>query len=316
MPENVRPYRPPPPLAVPIILIVLGALFLYANYRPTFDPWLVLRTYWPLILIFVGVGQMLDSMRARQNPGGSSNSSIGATVAVVAFACVLGVLLWHGRAFSGGRHDSSYLHHESRTVELQDAKSANASVQASAGKLTIGGGSSHLLDADFSFSASYDVPRVDYHVASGVGQLTISQDDRNSDFGLSHNDWNLHFSNDVPLELKVDMGAGEGRLRLRDVPLTRLMVNIGAGQVDVDLTGDRKKDLDADIEGGVGQATIHLPTKVGVVVHASGGIGAINAHGLKHEDDEYTNDAYGKTPATIHLKVEGGVGEIDLIPEP
>jgi hypothetical protein len=91
---------------------------------------------------------------------------------------------------------------------------------------------------------------------------------------------------------------------------------MGAGQVDVDLTGDRKKDLDADIEGGVGQATVRLPSKVGVVVHASGGLGSINAHGFKHNDDEYTNDAYGKTPATIHLKVEGGVGEINLVEEP
>jgi hypothetical protein len=32
-------------------------------------------------------------------------------------------------------------------------------------------------------------------------------------------------------------------------------------------------------------------------------------------EDEYVNDAYGKTPATIHLKVEGGVGQITLIEE-
>jgi hypothetical protein len=314
MPENAQTQRPP--LAVPIILIAIGALFLYANYRPAFDPWLILKTYWPLILIFVGVGKMLDSMRARQNAGASTSSSIGATVAVVAFICVLGVLLWHGRAFSKGRRDYSLMHHESRTVERQDAKSVNSSVQASAGQVTIGGGSSHLLDADFSFSDSYATPQVDYHVDSGVGQLTISQDDRNSHFGVSHNDWNLRFSNDVPLELKIDMGAGQGHLRLRDIPLTRLTVNMGAGQVEVDLTGDRNKDLDADIEGGVGQATIRLPTRVGVVVHASGGLGSINAHGFKHDDDAYTNDAYGKTPATIHLKVEGGVGEINLIQEP
>jgi len=35
------------------------------------------------------------------------------------------------------------------------------------------------------------------------------------------------------------------------MPLTRLDLNTGAGQVDVDLTGDRKTDLTADIEGGV-----------------------------------------------------------------
>jgi hypothetical protein len=314
MPEVVQRRRSP--LAVPIILIVLGVLFLYANYRPGFDPWIILRTYWPLILIFIGVGKMLDSMRARQNPGGPSNSSIGATVAIVAFICILAVLFWHGRGLARGRHDYSLMHHESQTVDLQAAKSVNSSVQTSAGQLTISGGSSHLLEADFSFSDSYGSPHVDYHVDSGVGQLTISQDDRSSHFGVSHNDWNLHFNNEIPMELKVDMGAGQGRLRLRDLPLTRLKVDMGAGQVDVDLTGDRKKDLDADIEGGVGQATVRLPSKVGVVVHASGGLGSINARGFKHNGDEYTNDVYGKTPATIHLKVEGGVGEINLVEEP
>jgi hypothetical protein len=314
MPPDTQAQRPP--LAVPIILIAVGAIFLYANYRPGFDPWLILKTYWPLILIFIGLGKMIDSMRARQNPGAPAGSSIGATVAVVAFICVLAVLLWHGRAFSKGRHDSSLMHHQSRTVDREDARSVRASVEAAAGQLNISGGSNRLLDADFAFSDSYAIPQVNYHIDSGVGQLTISQDDHDTPFGISHNDWNLHFSNDVPLELKVDMGAGHGNFRLRDLLLTRLTVNMGAGQVDVDLTGDRDKDLDADIEGGVGQATIRLPSKVGVVVHASGGLGSINAHGLKHEGDEYTNDVYGKTNATIRLKVEGGVGQINLIPEP
>ena len=62
--------------------------------------------------------------------------------------------------------------------------------------------------------------------------------------------------------------------------------------------------------------TVRLPRKVGVVVRASGGIGAVDAHGLRHENDEYTNEAYGKTPATIHLTVQGGVGQISLIEEP
>src|SRR6202007_2179741 len=99
-------------------------------------------------------------------------------------------------------------------------------------------------------------------------------------------------------------------------PVTRRDMTMGAGQADLDLTGDRRKDLIANLEGGVGQVTIRLPRKVGVVVRASGGIGSIDAHGLRHENGEYTNEAYGKTPATIRLKVEGGVGQISLIEEP
>jgi hypothetical protein len=146
--------------------------------------------------------------------------------------------------------------------------------------------------------------------------LRISQDDENQIHTSSDNHWTLHLANDVPLEIKIDMGAGHGNLRLRDIAVTRLNLDMGAGQVDVDLTGDRKSDLTADIEGGVGEANIRLPKNVGVIVHASGGLGTIDAHGLKHDGDEYTNELYGKSPVTIHLKVEGGVGRIVLTQEP
>jgi len=305
-------------LVLPIVLITIGGMFLYANWRPAFDPWPILRTYWPLILVFVGLGKMWDVTRARQNPDGTVGSgvSLGATFGALAFVLVLVILFWHGRAFTHTRHFSGDLQHQSRTVDAQGAKSVHVSLETSAGEFDISGGSSHLLDADFNYSGSYETPRVDYNVADGVGHLSISQDDGSTHFNAAHNQWNLRFSSEVPLELKVEMGAGRGQLHLRDMPVTRLEMSMGAGQADLDLTGDRKNDLVADLEGGVGQVTIRLPRKVGVVARASGGIGSVEAHGLRHEGDEYTNEVYGKTPATIHLTVQGGVGQISLIEEP
>ena len=314
MPENVRQERPP--LVFPIVLITVGVLFLYANYRPAFDPWYVLKTYWPLILIFLGLAKIFDSARA--NRGSNANAgpwSAGATIGFVALIVVMIILLFHSHAFSHSRAFRSAVKHESQHVDLQGANSIEASIQSPAGQLTVDGGSSRALEADFNFAESYGAPVVDYHVASGIGQINVTQDHDEPHFGVSHNDWNLRFNDAIPLELKVDMGAGEGRLHLRDVPVTRLTLNMGAGRVFVDLTGDRKKDVDADIQGGVGEATVRLPKHVGVIAHASGGIGGISAPDFKKEDDEYTNDVYGKTPATIHLKVEGGVGSIKLLME-
>ncbi len=302
-------------LVFPIVLIGFGVLFLLRRWNPAFEPWSILRTYWPLILIFIGIGKIWDNVQRSRNPNAPPGISLGATFGAVAFVLVIGMLIWHGRGFSRGRGGVFGTKHTTKIIEPQRAKSARAKLEMSAGQLTINGGSANLLEADFSFSDSYDEPRVEYNVAEGVGQLTVAQDSRSVHIGHSENDWSLHFSKDIPLELKIDMGAGQGNLHLRDVPLTRLDLNIGAGQVDVDLTGDRKTDLTADIEGGVGQANIRLPKNVGVIVHASGGIGSIDAHGLKHEDGTYTNDAYGKTPVTIRLKVEGGIGEIVLSQE-
>ncbi|HEV3375114.1 MAG TPA: toast rack family protein [Candidatus Acidoferrum sp.] len=302
-------------LLFPILLITIGGLFLYANWRPSFDPWPVLTTYWPLILIFLGLGKMWDVSRRRQNPD-APRSSVGATVGILAVVLLLFALLWHGRAFSHGRRFSSSLRHDARTVDLEGAKTVRADLSIGAGQLTLRGGSSHLLDADFDYFAREGSPQVEYTVDAGKGELKISQEGGEPNIGGTNNTWSLHFGNSVPLDLKIDMGAGEGDLRLRDLDVTNLNVNMGAGRVEVDLTGDRKKDLDADIEGGVGQAVIRLPRKIGVIVNASGGIGTIDASGLKHDGDEYTNAAYGKSPVTIRLKVEGGVGQISLIQEP
>jgi hypothetical protein len=313
MPQDGSPRRVS--LVVPIILIVVGALFLIRSWRPAFDPWSILGDYWPLLLIFVGIGMVWDNMQKKRSPDGRGGISVGSTIGVLAFVLVLVALLWHGRTFSRRHGFNSRSAHAVQTVDLQGAKTAQAKLDMGAGELNIYSGTNHLLDADFTFSGSFDEPRVDYNVREGVGHMTISQDSHSPHFGNSQNEWNLHFSKDVPLELRIDMGAGQGNLHFRDVPLIRLDLNMGAGQVDVDLTGVRKTDLTADIEGGVGQANIRLPRNVGVIAHASGGIGSITAHGLKHNGDEYTNEAYGKSPVTIHLKVQGGIGDIVLTEE-
>ena len=57
-------------LVVPILLIALGALFLFRSWHPGFEPFHFLRTNWQLtlalILILVGLGKIWDSSRSRR----------------------------------------------------------------------------------------------------------------------------------------------------------------------------------------------------------------------------------------------------------
>jgi hypothetical protein len=87
---------------------------------------------------------------------------------------------------------------------------------------------------------------------------------------------------------------------------------MGAGKITVDLTGDYAQDFDASIQGGVGEATVLLPSEVGVKAKAEGGLGKINAKGLKRVGDSYVNDAYGESDVNLSVDVQGGVGEINL----
>jgi len=108
------------------------------------------------------------------------------------------------------------------------------------------------------------------------------------------------------------MGAGESDLDLDSLTLKGLDLQMGAGKTTVDLTGDYAQSFVASIQGGVGEATVLLPSEVGVKAKAEGGLGKINAERLKTVDDSYVNDAYGESDVTLNVDVQGSVGEINL----
>src|SRR5215469_11119643 len=121
----------------PVVLITLGALFLYRSWRPEFSPWPLLWTYWPLILVAIGLAKIWDYSRQRQiasdpnAPGGARPAiSAGATVAAVAFVLVIVVVLWHGGRRIGARN-GGFSKHEDHVVDLQGAKKVKASIQLS-----------------------------------------------------------------------------------------------------------------------------------------------------------------------------------------
>jgi N-terminal domain of toast_rack, DUF2154/Domain of unknown function (DUF5668) len=298
----------------PLLLIAFGVLVLIERANPAFDPWPVLRHYWPLILIFVGAGMILDRTRQPQNPEDPAPFPIGSTIGTLLFLLIILALIWrhHPAGHLEIVNASRSLAHSSQIVEAQGAKAIRMTVDMPAGELRMDGGTDHVLVADFSHGSAWEAPNVNYSVANGVGELHIEQASGGKLVTSSDNTWNLKVNDSIPLNLEVDLGAGKGEFRFAKVNLTRFELNIGAGQADVDLSGERAKDLEAEIQGGVGEATVRLPKNVGVVAVVHGGLGSIDTHGLKEEDGQYVNEAYGKSPTTIHLTVQGGIGSIRL----
>jgi len=291
-----------------VLLVALGLLFLYSNFRPGLDPWPLLSRYWPLLLIFLGLGKVWDQFRPRDSSQAGRAWLGGGEIAVILLLVVAGIALSFQTA--------SRRLHDVEAIDRQGSEPVRVHIQMPAGELKLSGGANKLMEADFNYDEAEGKPEASYRVSGGTGELDVSQPGKKFHFGPAHNDWNIRLANDVPMQLKVDMGAGQSDLKVGGLSLTRLDISMGAGQFTADLTGDWKKDLDAEIHGGVGHAIILLPEDVGVRVHATGGIGSISSGGLKRDGDEYVNDMYGKSPVTLRLDVSGGVGNIDLRPTP
>ena len=214
----------------------------------------------------------------------------------------------------GGTQQVGEMQRESRSIQAQDAQAVRSKLQMGAGELNITGGADQLMEGEFSYNVSNWKPKVSYDVSGERGALTVKQGSGGGVRlgGDARNEWDISLNDEVPTDLVVEMGAGESDLDLDSLTLTGLDLQMGAGKTTVDLTGDYAQDFDASIEGGVGQATVLLPSEVGVKAKAEGGLGKINAKGLKREGDSYVNDAYGNSGVTLSVDVQGGVGQINL----
>jgi hypothetical protein len=215
---------------------------------------------------------------------------------------------------SCGRQSIGEMERESQAIDLENAQSVRAELRMGAGELNVTGGADALMEADFAYNVADWEPEVDYDVSGDTGELKVEQGS-GEDIPLGgepRNEWDLRFNDDVPIDLNVQMGAGESDLDLDSLTLTGLDLQMGAGETTVDLTGSYDRDIAATIEGGVGEATVQLPSEIGVRVNAEGGLGQINAEGLQREGDAYVNDAYGDSDVTLDVDVRGGVGQINL----
>jgi hypothetical protein len=205
--------------------------------------------------------------------------------------------------------------HETQSIELDKSEMARVEIKMGVGELTVDGGSSKLLDADFTYNVASWKPVIRSDSSSFRKQITIEQP-RGSHGGSHVNyKWNIHLNDTVPMDVVAHLGAGDARINLGTVSLRSLEMNMGVGEVRVDLRGKPARDYTVSVHGGVGQATIYLPRDVGIIANAQGGIGDINVRGLEKRGGSWINPAHENAPVTIHLDVKGGVGEIRLIAE-
>ena len=204
--------------------------------------------------------------------------------------------------------------YDSSTVELEGAESVQVNLEMGAGELRVTDGSQKLMRADFSYNIGEWKPKVQYEHAAKRGTLTVSQPGtHHTHLGNTRYQWDLQLNNKVPMDLKVNFGAGDARLDVGSLDLRSVEIDMGVGKLVMDLHGKPKQDYEVHVNGGVGEATIKLPSDVGIWAEASGGIGAINVHGLRKEGSHWESDTIGRSKVKIRVNVQGGIGAVNLI---
>jgi hypothetical protein len=204
---------------------------------------------------------------------------------------------------------------ETRVIPRDTSEAARVDLRMGAGELRVNGGAEDLMDAEFNYNVSRWQPQVRYRSFAGRADLTVRQPEGFQHLRNSTYDWDLRLNNEIPMDLLIHFGAGEARLNLGSLNLRSVQVDMGVGEINLDLRGSPRRDYDVRIRGGVGEATIHLPPDAGIYAIAEGGIGDIKVRGLRQEGRHWVNELYGNAKTQIRVDVRGGVGAINLFAE-
>lgn len=200
-------------------------------------------------------------------------------------------------------------------IALGEASELVALVEMGAGQLSITGGADGAMDAGYEFSNNEWRPEVDYTVRDGEGRLSVRTPSRPrlNLTGHIRYIWDIAFPDDVPLDLSVNMGAGESTLDLRTLDVRQLEVRLGAGDTTIDLPGDGRSDLTADITAGAGALKVRVPSHIGVrVVGHRDGIGSYEADGFIQDGDALVNSAYEDADTRYDITLRRGVGDVTI----
>src|SRR5215211_2217074 len=117
--------------------------------------------------------------------------------------------------------------HESRSIDLDKSERVRMELKMPVGELSVRGGAQKLLDADFTYNVAEWKPDIRYSSSGGAGDLILEQRGPTSSSGNAKNRWDLRFNDKVPLDLRVEFGAGEAKLSLGSLSLRTVDFQMG-----------------------------------------------------------------------------------------
>lgn len=245
-------------LLFPLILIGLGALFFAGNfgYIPPVSARALLQL-WPLILVVVGIEMIV----ARRDP------LLALVVEIVVVALAVGLVVAQPR----GLFAPAAAGPSSSSVARGGAASMSLRIAGGAGTYTLSGGATELVEAR---SEGGEI-RVRDDRRGDAANVRVQPSGFNGDIALFGGTppirVDVRAASDVPTSLRVEGGAGEFTLDLRDIRLKDARIETGASRVDLTLPRP-SGDVPIRIQAGAASLTIVVPDEVEARVATTGGL--------------------------------------------
>jgi hypothetical protein len=289
-------------VAWPLFVILVGVATFVSTlmtWRPGFAglwsfTWPVAWTIGGVVLLMSTTGQLA------QGPGELFSEYWPWVAIVIGAWFVLGAFIPVGRGPT-----------EQLAVPLDGTADANVAVRFGAGELTARSAApGNLLDGTFEGGVR--------HRTTGANRIEIEQDTTYGLPWLDHGSrWEVGFTAEVPLDLRLDTGANRSVLDLRDTRLRRLELHTGASDTRV-LLPRAAGATSVKAESGAASLTLEVPAGVAARISSRMALGSsqIDQTHFPRVADGYESPDYATAANRIDIDISGGVGSVKVLGGP
>lgn len=258
--------------------------------------------FWGLVLVLLG-GLLFVNAAGIPLPGGMHAMELfWPSILVLAGAWILLGAFWRGTL---GEADG-----EPRVIALQGARQAALRLEYGAGRLRLGSGATgdQFLAGNFAGSVEEKV-----RLAGDELQVRLEMGPFPAFLfgGRGGSEWDLRLNRDVPLTLRVETGASQSELDLRDLRVTDLKLSTGASKTDLTLPAAAGTTT-VQVELGAASLDIALPAGVAGRIRAEHGVASIEVDAARfpYANGIYESVDYSSAANRADITIQAGVGRV------
>ena len=256
--------------------------------------------FWGAVLILLGGLMFLNSAGIRLLRGINPMQLFWPSILIL-----LGGWIMFGYFVRGNVED------EQISIDLQGASQASLKLSHGAGRITVGSGAppGQLLSGSFAggirHSAHRSGDRLDAHLESRPFAFPPFIG------GWQGLGWNFNLNREIPIALKLETGASQAELDLRDVKVTDLKVSTGASKTDITLPANAGMTT-VKVELGAASLDMIVPQGVEARIRAEQGVSAIEIDTTRfpYSNGIYESVDYSSAQNKIDIRIEAGAGRV------
>lgn len=294
-------------LVGPIILIGLGVVFLLENLGfISVSIWEVVLRTWPILLIAWGVDLLI----------------IRRTVEATVFTLILLLVIITGGFWIFGIQGDTFSQAKIEQVSLRVGSATAYEIDLAPGlglvRLIPSDDSEYLAIGEVGLSRgqSIEVATVEEGRSPSISVGTSSRwfwpsfsRDLEAD-GVRENEWRLRINPSLPATLNIDLGAGDMDLDLEEIMLDDLDVDMGVGRLVVFLPTEGV--FDVKLSTAIGLIEVYVPRELALEIKLDTALSVTDIDGFRREGNVYVSPAAQGSGRVAQLVITQAIGMINI----